>query len=272
MQIVPNSVNILGVNVQAWRVSELHQEIENKIKSNQHSLVLNVNAFALNLAYENLWMRDLFNKADIVFCDGSGVMLGAKILGYHIPVRITYADWIWQLARFAEPLGFSFFFLGGRPGIAEIAAAQLMDRFPDLRILGIHHGYFDKTPGSDQNEAIVEKINAIKPNILIIAFGMPLQERWLFDNWDCIDANIALTGGAAFDYVSGELIRAPHWMTEHGMEWLGRLLIEPARLWRRYLLGNPQFLWRVIRQKYGLLPIQESELGLSSKIDATGGE
>ncbi len=93
--------------------------------------------------------------------------------------------------------------------MADKAAANLKARFPALRIVGAHHGYFDKTPGSAENEAVIAQINAVKPNILIVGFGMPLQERWLMENWDRIDANVALTGGAVFDYVSGEFQRAP---------------------------------------------------------------
>jgi N-acetylglucosaminyldiphosphoundecaprenol N-acetyl-beta-D-mannosaminyltransferase len=254
------TVNILGVNIHALRVSELHHEIDNIIKFNSHALILNVNINCLNLALRYSWMRDLLNRAEIVFCDGTGVILGAKILGYTIYERITYADWFWQLAEFAESRKFSFFFLGGRPGIPEKAAAILKDRFPNIRIVGAYHGYFDKSLGSSQNEAIIERINEEKPNILVIGFGMPLQERWLLENWERIDANIALTGGAVFDYVSGSLVRAPRWMTENGLEWLGRLLVEPRRLWSRYLLGNPLFFWRVLQQRYGLLNIDGNSI------------
>jgi N-acetylglucosaminyldiphosphoundecaprenol N-acetyl-beta-D-mannosaminyltransferase len=139
--------------------------------------------------------------------------------------------------------------------VADKAAANLKARYPDLRIVGTHHGYFDKTQGCAENEAVIEQINTVKPNILIVGFGMPLQERWLMENWDRIDANVALTGGAVFDYVSGELRRAPRWMTENGLEWLGRLIIEPRRLWKRYLIGNPIFLWRVLKQRLRLLHI-----------------
>ena len=249
------NINLLGVNLQAWNINELHQEMENIILQEKHALVLNVNVLGLNLAYKNSWMREFLNSAEIVFCDGSGVILGARILGYRIPTRITYADWTWQLAEFAESRGYSFFFLGGRPGIAELAAARLKERFPGIRITGAHHGFFDMTLGGKDNEEVIEIINERKPDILIVAFGMPLQEGWLLENWDRIDANIALTGGAVFDYVSGELRRAPKWMTNNGMEWLGRLLIEPRRLWRRYLIGIPQFFWRILLQKFGLLRI-----------------
>ncbi|MEZ4642784.1 MAG: WecB/TagA/CpsF family glycosyltransferase [Chloroflexota bacterium] len=82
---------------------------------------------------------------------------------------------------------------------------------------------------------------------------MPVQEKWLLENRENLNVNVIMTGGAVFDYVSGELQRAPKWMTDNGLEWLGRLLIEPRRLWRRYLVGNPVFLWRVLKQRLGLL-------------------
>ena len=175
--------------------------------------------------------------------------MGARILGQHIPERITYADWMWQLAEFAAARGYSFYFLGAKPGIAQTAADRMIERFPELKIAGVRDGYFNKDNGHPDNEAVLADINAARPNILVVGMGMPMQERWLLDNWNRIDANIALTGGAVFDYISGDLKRAPTWMTDNGLEWLGRLLIEPRRLWQRYIVGNPVFLARVIRER-----------------------
>ncbi len=241
--------NILGVRVDALIVPELHKAIEKYIESGDHALVLNVNINCLNLTIDNPWLRDLLNGAEIVFCDGAGVRLGGRILGYDIPPRITYANWMWQLAEFAESRGYTFYFLGARPGIAEKAAAALQAHHPALQITGIQHGYFDQQLGSEDNENTIRAINNVKPNILVLGLGMPRQEKWLMENWDRIDANIALTGGAVFDYLSGELNRPPRWMTENGLEWLGRLLIEPHRLWQRYLVGNPLFFWRIFKQR-----------------------
>jgi len=244
---------VLGVRVSTITVAQLHRRIRKCIDQRQRALVLNVNASCLNLACERPWLRAFLNGADIVFCDGAGVMLAARILGRPIPERITYADWVWQLARFAEAEGFTLFFLGARPGVADDAARRLRERFPGLRIVGTYHGYFDKTPGSAENQTVVWTINASDPNILVVGFGMPLQERWLMENWHSLTANVALTGGAVFDYASGGLRRAPSWMTKNSLEWLGRLIVEPRRLWKRYLIGNPLFLYRVLKQRFGLL-------------------
>lgn len=246
-------LRILGTRIDPLDRSTLYKQVQHIIETNRKALVLNVNVNCLNLAYEQLWLRDYLNTAELVFCDGSGVMLGARLLGHRIPERITYADWMWELAEFAEAQGYTFFFLGARPGVAEKAATRLRDRYPNVKIAETHHGYFGKTMQGPENEAVINLINGVKPNILIVGFGMPLQEHWLMENWDRIDANIALTGGAAFDYVSGELRRPPRWLTDHNLEWLGRLLIEPGRLWRRYLIGLPLFMIRLLKQRLGLL-------------------
>jgi N-acetylglucosaminyldiphosphoundecaprenol N-acetyl-beta-D-mannosaminyltransferase len=228
-------------------------------EARKKALIAHVNIHCLNLAYTRPWLRAFLNSADLVFCDGAGVILGARMLGYAISQRITGADWMWQLAELAAPQGLTFFLLGSRPGTIDKAADRLREQFPTLRIVGTHHGYFDKTPGNPQNEAVIQQINTARPDILIVGFGMPIQEHWLLENWPRIDAHVTITAGAIFDYVSGELRRAPRWMTGHGMEWLGRLLIEPRRLWRRYVIGNPLFLMRVLKQRLGLLRMVEDD-------------
>lgn len=242
-------VTLLGVRIHALTVADLHQFFTTTIMSRQRARVLNVNAHCLNLAAEQPWLREFLNQAEIVFCDGVGVMLGARLVGRHIPERITYADWMWQLASFAAQREYSLFFLGAQPGVAQAAADRLLAQHPDLKICGVQHGYFERARDHAENRAVIERINQARPDILVVGMGMPLQERWLCENWDCLEANIGLTGGAVFDYLSGDLQRAPRWMTDNGLEWLGRLLIEPSRLWRRYLVGNPLFLMRVLRDR-----------------------
>lgn len=248
---LPARVDVLGVGVDPITVEELHAEIKRLARSVELGTVLNVNANCLNLLYGSPALRDFFGAADVVFCDGSGVMLAARILGRHIPARITYADWAWQLAAFAEEGGLSIFLLGAEPGVAQQAARSLLARHPDLDISGARHGYFDHAAGSKENEAVLREVNAARPDLLLVGLGMPLQERWLMQNRHRIEAGVALTGGAVFDYVSGRKRRGPRLLTHNGFEWLARLLLEPRRLWRRYLLGNPLFLLRVIGQRLG---------------------
>ena len=241
-------IDLLGVRVHLVTENRLHEYIANVIDKGHKELVLNVNVHCYNMIFKNPWMRDFFNNAKMVFCDGSGVALGAKILGLRTPIRFTPADSIWNLAALAEKKGHSFYFLGAKEGIAEKAAQKMQERYPNLKIT-THHGYFSKDRNSVENQKIIEDINASKANILVVGFGMPIQEKWLQENWDQLNVNIGFPAGALFDYVSGELRRGPRWMTENNLEWLARLLIEPKRLWKRYFVGNTVFLHKVIAER-----------------------
>jgi N-acetylglucosaminyldiphosphoundecaprenol N-acetyl-beta-D-mannosaminyltransferase len=248
---------LLGIPVDGLAVGELNEAILDLVRKRRHALVLNVNVHAMNLAVERPWFADLLREAEIVFCDGAGVRVGALLKGHRLPPRITYADWMWSLASFASMHGLSLYFLGGKPGVAEEAKRALRRQNPSLRIVGARHGYFDKSAGSAESKAVIEEVNRANPDILVLGFGMPVQEQWLADHWNMLNARVALTGGAAFDYVSGTLRRPPKWMQTVGLEWLGRMLIEPERLWRRYVIGNPVFIARVLRsliseRKFGL--------------------
>ncbi|MCI5123156.1 MAG: glycosyltransferase [Candidatus Electrothrix sp. AR5] len=242
------SVRLLNIRIHSLTVPQLNNYIAHAVTRGQKKIILNTNVHCFNLAYKFPWLQDFLNSADITFCDGAGVVLGAKIFSCKIPGRITYADWMWELAEFSSKNSFSLFFLGAKPSVAEKAAQKLTDHFPNLKIT-THHGYFDMSQEAKENLEVIEYINTIKPNILILGLGMPLQERWLKENWTKLEVNIGLTGGAVFDYVSGELRRGPRWMTDNGMEWLARLFIEPRRLWKRYLIGNLFFFYRIFRER-----------------------
>ena len=250
-------VYVLGVGIDEVSVPELHAEIERLAREPRRSLVLNANAHLLNIAYRDPVLRAFQNTADVVVCDGVGVSLAARFLWGRALRRITYADWMPLLARFAAERDLSMYFLGARPGVADRAAMRLRETFPGLRVVGTHHGYFDRKPGSLENEAVVKEIRALRPDLLVVGLGMPLQEYWLMENLGRLDVGVALTGGAVFDYVSGGLRRGPRLLTDNGFEWLARLLVEPRRLWRRYLVGNPLFVLRVLRQRMGSSPLRK---------------
>lgn len=254
----PGRVEVLGVGVDPVTVDGLHAEIR-RLVSRRGGVVLNVNAHCLNLCYGDPALRRFFGAADLVFCDGAGVRLAARALGGSLPERITYAGWLPRLATFAESEGLSLFFLGARPGVAGKAAKEIRRTHPDLKIAGVRHGYFDHAANSPENGAVVAEINAARPDLLLLGLGMPLQERWLMENLESLNVGVALTGGAVFDYASGDVRRGPRLLTDNGLEWLARLLVEPRRLWRRYLLGNPLFLARVLRQGLGLGAVSQKK-------------
>jgi N-acetylglucosaminyldiphosphoundecaprenol N-acetyl-beta-D-mannosaminyltransferase len=243
------SVSVLGVRIHTLSLETFLALTEQTIARQQRAIIAYANVHGLNLAYKTPWFRAFLNRSDIVFCDGFGVKWGARLLGYEIPRRFTPPDWLDSLATQAAHQERTLYLLGSRAGVAEKAAARFQQRTPGLLIAGTHHGFFDKNRDSTDNRAVVQAVNAAAPDVLMVGFGMPLQEQWLMENWDDLRVNVALTVGAAFDYLTGEVRRGPRWMTDHGLEWLSRLIIEPRRLWRRYLLGNPLFLWRILRQR-----------------------
>jgi N-acetylglucosaminyldiphosphoundecaprenol N-acetyl-beta-D-mannosaminyltransferase len=261
------TINLLGVRVHGYTLPQVLTWITRHIQAEEHITLAYANVHAINLAHSLPWFRDFLNQSDLVFCDGFGVKWGVRLLGHTIPQRFTPPDWLDQLAATAEQHDFRLFFLGARPGVAEQAATRLQQRFPRLQVVGTAHGYFDTTPGSAENEAVIQAINASRPHILIVGLGMPLQEHWIYHNRSRLQANVVLPVGAALDYVAGAVPRGPAWMTNHGMEWLARLLIEPRRLWRRYLLGNPLFLWRVLRQRS-----EQLSKGMAAPAHGTSGD
>jgi N-acetylglucosaminyldiphosphoundecaprenol N-acetyl-beta-D-mannosaminyltransferase len=244
------TANILGVNVSLLALEDALHLIRSTILSDQRMLITHVHVRGLNLAYEQEWFRQILNRSDLVYCDGMGVKLGARILGYQVPQRFTLADWIWPLAEMSARENFSLYFLGNPPGVADKAAARLQKHYPNLVIKGVHHGFFDKTPGHPENDQVIAQVFQAQPQILIVGFGMPEQEKWLARHWGELDVNVAITAGAVFEYISGEIRRAPRWMRENYLEWLYRLVDAPGRYGRRYLRDNPLFLYRLLAQKF----------------------
>ena len=254
-QTINNTVNILGVKLGTQTSNELIDYIITSIENKEKSLIAYVNIHTINLSLKIPWFRDYLNQASKTYCDGYGVKLGACLLGYHIPERYTAPDWLPELAHQCSKNKYTMFLLGSQPGVAERAALQLIRQNPGLLIVDTHHGYFNKTLNSPDNESVIEKINSSGADILVLGLGTPLQEQWLKENWNRLNCRVALPVGAALDYLGGEAWRAPHWMTDHGLEWTGRLLACPGRFWKRYLFGIPSFLINVMRQRLGQYPL-----------------
>jgi N-acetylglucosaminyldiphosphoundecaprenol N-acetyl-beta-D-mannosaminyltransferase len=242
-------VDILGVQVDNIGLEYLIEEIDRKINSHERFLVSHVNVTGLNLAYQHTWLKDFYNSCNRVYCDGMGVILGARLLGMDISERFTLADWVWILAERFSKTGASIFLLGSEPGVALRAYQQLMDRFPELKISGHLHGFFEKGKQHPENIEVVKKVNESGADLLLVGLGMPLQEKWLAENWPDLKVNVAITCGALLEYVSGDLRRGPRWMTENYLEWLARILLSPKRYTLRYLRDIPLFLFRVLKQR-----------------------
>lgn len=241
----PRSSRIFDIPIDLGQPAELLRRITDWVSEDGVTRkVMYVNAHVLNQSREHPELRDALDEADLVYCDGYGVRLAAKALDVEIPHRMTGADWIWDLATLCEAADQSVYLLGSEPGVTREAAERLRARYPRLRVAGSHHGYFE--PGSPHDDRVIEDINEKHPDIVLVGMGTPRQELWVEHNAGRLDAGVVWTVGALFDYVSGRVPRAPSWLADNGFEWIFRLAIEPQRMWRRYLLGNPVFISRVM--------------------------
>lgn len=219
-------------------------------RESKQGLILNLNIFAANLAHDLPWFKKMLWDASLVFCDGDGIRMGCRVLGLPQPPKVTFRVFLLEVGAWCATTGASLFLLGGAPGVAEKAAENLQSRNAKLRISGFHHGFFKRTGA--ENEGVIEQINSSGTDVLVVCMGMPAQEEWLLKNSHRLKVHACLPGGAAIDYAAGIVSVAPQFMLDHSLEWLYRLWLEPRRMYRRYLGGNPAFLVRLVLWRLGI--------------------
>ena len=156
-----------------------------------------------------------------------------------------------ELSAVAERKGLKVFLLGGRPGAAEAAKKTLQARHPNLQIVGTHCPPYGFESQPEELASINSNIKAAASVILFVGLGAPKQEKWIYQNYQELGVPVSLGIGVSFELVADMVQRAPLWMQKWGLEWLFRLIVEPKRLWKRYVMGNPQFMWLVIKQRLG---------------------
>jgi alpha-1,3-mannosyltransferase len=234
---------ILDVSVTASTKSEVVDELDNRFAQNSSSVVAFANANCLNIARRDPNLRAALGQA-IVLNDGIGVDLASKLLfGAQFPDNLNGTDFTpYYLQHTRHRL--RIFLLGGKPGVAEQAAKLLAERYPRHRIVGQRDGYFPRT----EDPLVAQTIAASRANVVLVAMGNPDQELWLRTNFGATGCRLGFAVGALFDFVVGEAQRAPVWVRTARSEWFYRLALEPRRLWRRYVLGNPIFMLRVLGQ------------------------
>ncbi|HYI33591.1 MAG TPA: WecB/TagA/CpsF family glycosyltransferase [Glaciibacter sp.] len=206
-------------------------------------VAVGINAAVCNLAATDAAFQATLMRADLRYADGQSIIWAARLLGSGLPERVATTDLIAPLAASSAEGGKRIFLYGGRPGVAERAAARLRESAP-----GLHIDSRDGYTAPDEMARVIDEINAFAPDILFVGLGDPLQQHWVEAHRDQLNAPAILTCGGLFDWVSGDNPRAPRWMISSGFEWLWRLIIEPRRLASRYLIGNPVFVVRLTRQ------------------------
>jgi N-acetylglucosaminyldiphosphoundecaprenol N-acetyl-beta-D-mannosaminyltransferase len=189
------------------------------------------------------------NAATLVLPDGVPILWASRLLGAPIPGRVAGADLFWELCRLAEDKGYSCFLLGSTSAVLSRLERVLRRRFPGLRLAGSLAPPFAREFPTTVNDNIVRRINAARPDILWVGLGAPRQEIWIHANLGRLDTRLAIGVGAAFDFCSGAVRRAPFWVQKSGLEWFYRFLREPGRLFRRYFIDAVPFLPLVLGQR-----------------------
>ncbi len=235
--------DILGVTVASAPMSEMIAHLDARMAAGERIRLAFLNAHTSNLAGRDPAFSAIL-KDFTVLNDGVGVDIAAqRLYGARFPENLNGTDFVPAfLAQTAAPR--RLFLLGGREGVALDAAAHLSALAPQHVIVGVRNGYFDPA----ETPAIVAEIAAARPDIVLVAFGNPAQERFIAAHFDALGCDMAIGVGALLDFLSGRAVRAPAFFRKARLEWVWRLGREPGRLWKRYLLGNSQFLWRVIRK------------------------
>lgn len=243
-------MRIFGINVNPLTLKEFFHVLFEKIELGEKYLIGHINVRGANFAIEDENFRNYYDKCNLITCDGIGVLIGGYILGKKVSFdkRITAPDYLDDLLFNLQKRKSKIYFLSSTPRVIELLNNKLGSKFPDLNFKS-HHGYFDKE--GFENEMIIDDINEFDPDVLYIGFGMPLQELWIVENYDKLKNMIVLPLGACLDFYTGETYRGPNLLTNNGFEWITRLFTQPFKLWKRYIIGNPLFLIRVLREKYG---------------------
>lgn len=245
----PKRVEIEDIFIDAFTdIPSLFERLLHEINSKQKSIFGAVNIQIMNVAYESNDVREFLQKSQVVYCDGAGIVLGSKFL--HAPedriqTRITAADWMFELWEYLANHNKTIYYLGGEPGIVEKALEKYAEQKPGkpCPVVGFHHGYILKDAALEQQ--VLDQINALSPDVVIVAMGCPLQERWIAKHMDNLNASVFYPIGATLDYLTQKVQRCPQWMGETGVEWVWRLALEPRRMFKRYVMGNPYFMTRV---------------------------
>lgn len=241
-------VRVLGALMDLVRFEEVFHFVSERLSAGEKTIIANHNLHSLYLLRRDAKMRQFFDMAHLIEVDSMPLIFWARLMGrrsrkFH---RCTYLDWREEFWSLAIERGWRVFFLGGAPGVAEAAQERLLTQWPTAT-LSVHTGYFDHQLGSDDNEALLKRLEAFQPDILFVGMGMPLQERWIVDHFDRLPTTAIFPVGGAFDYEAGIQVECPRILGQLGLEWLFRLCLDPKRLFFRYCVEPYYLFWLALR-------------------------
>ena len=239
-------IKFLNCNLDLLTMDETVKYIDDKIQNNnfiQH-VVVNV-AKLVNLQKDKELFKSV-NNSDLINVDGMGIIYGAKFLNFEIEKhhKVSGIDLFFELIKLSEKKSYKIFLLGGTEKVINLTNNKLKIKYPNLNIVGFHNGYF-----WDKEETIVEKIRKSGAKILFVAITSPKKENFINKWKKVLNVNCVMGVGGTFDIVSGKAKRAPTWMQKNGFEWIFRIIQEPKRMWKRYLVTNSIYLYLLMKNK-----------------------
>lgn len=237
-----------NVKVNILSSKEAITYIKEKLAKKMASDIFFLNDHGYNIAQKDSAYLDILNNADLLLNDGIGIEMGAKFFGFSFKENLNGTDLIPALFQsLNEEKGnqYRVFLLGAKPGVAQKAQERLQEKYNNILFVGCQDGYFPK----ETTENIIEEINKSKADILLVGFGMPLQEQWIKEHRSKLESTITIAVGAFIDFSSGEVTRAPKIFRDLRLEWLYRMGKEPRRLWKRNFVGHFAFFYSIYKQR-----------------------
>jgi N-acetylglucosaminyldiphosphoundecaprenol N-acetyl-beta-D-mannosaminyltransferase len=235
---------LFGLSVSTLTFSETVEHLCQKIKNRESCRVVAFNTNKLHKMEESLLKKSLQN-ADLIISDGMSIVWASRILpGEKIPERVTGCDLFQALVKESNKRGYSPYFFGAQEEILQKMLTNLKEKYPELNMAGARNGYFDK----EELPRIIEQINNSRPDILFIGISSPMKEEIMQEYANELQVPVIMGVGGSFDVVAGKISRSPKIFQKTGLEWLHRLAKEPTRLWKRYLIANTYFAYRLIKE------------------------
>lgn len=240
-----DDVTIFGLRISNHSHEEAIALIEHMIleRSGTTNSIFIANTHTLNLACDDRYYHAVLTRANKVFADGTGARWAARLRGVKLKANLVGTDLVPKLFETTAGKGYRYFLIGGHAETVEKAASTCKSLYPGWDLVGYQHGYLDK----HETARAIDEINAACPHILLVAMGNPHQERWIDKYRSRLCVPVCIGVGGLIDHWAGNLKRAPLWVRRYGCEWVQILLQQPHK-WRRYIVGNPKFLMRIVRE------------------------
>lgn len=239
-------IEFLGTPMDVATMEETVSHIENQVAQGiflQH-VVVNV-AKIVNMQKDPI-LAESVKACDVINIDGMGVVFGARFLGHDVPERVAGVDLFHELLKMSTTKDFPVFLLGATEDVVTTTTERVKALYPNLNVAGFNDGYF-----WDDEEAVVNKIRESGAKLLFVAITSPKKENFINKWQDKLGVDFVMGVGGTFDVVAGKVNRAPKWMQNAGLEWLYRVIQEPQRMWKRYLVTNSTFAWLLLKSKLG---------------------